>query len=91
MVGKYFWGGMNLNHLQIIMLAVPSVRDALNIFQQLKYAGYEGKTSALAKYDDDRQLLLEEGVDVVFNLYAEAGAGFAGETFDLLPSLSGKV
>lgn len=76
-----FWDGMNLSRLQLIMIAVPSVRDATNIYRQLRYSGYKGKTSALVKYDDDRDLLIEEGIDVVFNLYAGAGVGLAGETF----------
>ena len=39
--------------------------------------GYTGFISAAAKYVDDQEKLIESGIDTVFNIYDEAGAGLA--------------
>ena len=76
-----FWSHLDLDEVYLIILAVPSLQDALNILDQLHDAGYQGKISALAKYDDEQLELKGRGVDVVFNLYAKAGSGLVSETF----------
>jgi hypothetical protein len=40
--------------------------------------------TATAKHDDEVQELKENGVDAVFNLYAEAGQGYADFVRDTL-------
>ncbi len=40
--------------------------------------------TATAKYDDQVQELMEQGVDAAFNLYAEAGQGYADFVRDSL-------
>jgi len=58
--------------------------------QQLRKSGYSGKVAAVAKYEDERDLMKAAGADVVFNYYAEAGAGFAehalSSMLDILPA-----
>jgi hypothetical protein len=39
--------------------------------------GIECLTAAVTNYPDEAKELSEEGVDLVFNLYSEAGSGFA--------------
>ena len=45
--------------------------------------------AAVAEYEDERAAMKAAGADVVFNFYAEAGAGFAEHTLsnllDILP------
>ena len=42
------------------------------------------KIAAVGRYNDEIEELKEQGVDYVFNLYAEAGTGFAEHTFQNL-------
>ena len=68
----------------MVLLALPSVQDAISITTQLNAANYQGKIAAVARYDDERSQLEEFGVDKVFNFYNEAGVGFAEESLSLL-------
>jgi predicted Kef-type K+ transport protein len=76
-----FWSRINLNHdrVRLVMLAMPNHRENLFAAQQLRSMGYRGKLSAIAKYPDEVEALLEAGVDAAYNLYAEAGSGFASD------------
>ena len=74
------WENLNISQAQLVLLALPSIEDAINITRQLKYAGYTGKVAAIARYEDEVNSLLEHGVDKVFNFFTEAGLGFAEES-----------
>lgn len=65
------------SQIEIIFLAMPV--HSLNIYaaRQIRARGIECLTAAVAKYPDEAKELSEEGVDLVFNLYSEAGSGFA--------------
>lgn len=76
-----FWDNVNLTSIEVIMLAMPSQSDMLDILKQLKLANYQGKVAAIAKYEDDRAALLAAGANIAFNMYAQAGSGFASEAF----------
>jgi predicted Kef-type K+ transport protein len=82
-----FWEAQDLDSIELIMLAIPSVEEMKNIISQLKISGYQGKISAIARYDDERELLVSLGVDVAFNYYAEVGMGFAEESWHLISAL----
>jgi len=47
---------------------------AVALMTEMKFAG---SIAATAKFDDEVEALKEAGVQAVFNLYAEAGYGFA--------------
>lgn len=79
-----FWEQIELDKVQLIMLALPSVDDMKNIIQQLQRCNFKGRIAAIAQYEDDRVALLKFGADAVFNYYAEVGAGFADEGRRLL-------
>jgi len=81
----HFWESMDLSKLELVLLALPAVQDAISITTQLNAANYQGKIAAVARYDDERLQLEEFGIDKVFNFYTEAGVGFAEESLDLLP------
>ncbi len=68
----------------MVLLALPSVQDAISITTQLNSAKYQGKIAAIARYDDERLQLEGFGIDKVFNFYTEAGVGFAEESLALL-------
>ncbi|MFT4926576.1 MAG: glutathione-regulated potassium-efflux system ancillary protein KefC [Phenylobacterium sp.] len=79
-----FWNHINLDSINLIMLAVPQYRDILEVVKQLQIAGYQGKTAGIARYKDEEKELLAAGIDVVFNFYRRAGSGFAEQSMHLL-------
>lgn len=79
-----FWETRELWHIKLIMLAMPSVNDITDITNQLKISGYQGHIAAIARYEDEREMLKALGIDNVFNYYVEAGTGFAEESLHLL-------
>jgi len=86
-----FWNRMHLDFdsVSLILLAMPNARENLYAARQLRDAGYAGKVAAVAKYADEIEELKQAGVHAAFNLYAEAGAGFAEHVcHELLPDAS---
>jgi len=78
------WENVDISKIELILLALPSIEDSSNITNQLRTAAYSGKIAAIARYEDEVQPLLDVGVDKVFNFFAEAGLGFAEESFEML-------
>lgn len=72
-----FWHDLDLGKLRLVMLAMPTLVDMRQTVELMKDSGYEGIVVAVTKYEDDRVALKAAGVDATFNIYAEAGAGFA--------------
>ncbi len=70
---------------ELVLLALPSVQEAISITTQFNAANYQGRIAAVVRYDDERLQLEEFGIDKVFNFYTEAGVGFAEESLALLP------
>ena len=46
--------------------------------------GYSGKIAATSKFPDEEQELKELGVDIAFNIYTEAGLGFASDLREMV-------
>jgi thiazole synthase ThiGH ThiG subunit len=61
----------------LVLLAMPQVSENVFAAQHLLKEGFEGTIGAIARYTDDELVLREAGAHQVFNLYAEAGSGFA--------------
>ena len=64
--------------IELVMLALPTLAANLDALAQLRAIGFKGGIAATAKYPDDEPRLREAGATAVFNIYAEAGTGFAG-------------
>ncbi|MEE4146399.1 MAG: cation:proton antiporter family protein [Halieaceae bacterium] len=84
-----FWEGVQTTRYKLVMFTMPSLSEMIDAVKQLRLSGYQGKVAAVAKYEDEREAMKAAGADVVFNYYAEAGAGFAEHTLsnllDILP------
>jgi predicted Kef-type K+ transport protein len=78
------WENLDITHLKLVLLALPSIEDSSNITRQLRNAHFEGKVVAIARYEDEVQPLLDNGVDQVFNFFTDAGLGFAEESLAIL-------
>ena len=81
-----FWERFHIdyNKVQLVMLAMPNHLENLFAAGQLRALGYQGRLAAIAKYPDEVTALQQAGVDSAFNLYAEAGAGFAEDVAAVL-------
>ncbi len=86
-----FWEHIDLKPIDLIMFAMPNHRDILEVLKQLRQAGYQGKTAGIIRYEDHKKILLDAGVDVVFNFYQKAGTGFADQTIQTLYAGQGDV
>jgi glutathione-regulated potassium-efflux system ancillary protein KefC len=79
-----FWSHIDLDAVQLIMLAMPNYMDMLVVVKQLHHAGYPGKMAGIARFEDEKIELQAAGIDVVFNYYANAGAGLAEHSLHLI-------
>jgi len=64
--------------IDLVMLALPTLTANLEALEQLREIGFKGGIAATARYEDEEKQLHEAGATAVFNIYAEAGTGFAG-------------
>ena len=64
------------------MLALPRVSTSLAVIAELRKAGYCGPIASIARYPDEVQELEEAGIESTFNIFSEAGAGFAAHVLD---------
>lgn len=76
-----FWerakGQQRQQKFSAVILAMPVHTANLFAVRQLQFGGFQGKVAAIAIFDDEVKELQDAGVHAAFNLYAEAGAGFA--------------
>ncbi|MDH5764884.1 MAG: cation:proton antiporter [Gammaproteobacteria bacterium] len=79
-----FWENLQLEKVRIILLDMPKPEENLFAFQQLDQNGFKGLVAGTAKYDDQVEMLKQAGLDAAFNIYAEAGAGFANHVTEKL-------
>jgi len=73
-----FWEKMEQNHsIKLVMLALPNVEANLDALEQLRKISFSGRIATIAKFPDEVKLLKQAGATDVFNIYTEAGTGFA--------------
>lgn len=73
-----FWEQLGQDHgIQLVLLALPNVQANLDALAELREINFSGQIAATSRYPDDDLQLRKAGATEVFNIYAEAGAGFA--------------
>ena len=73
-----FWEKIERHHsLELVMLALPNLQANLDALDQLREISFSGRIAATVKHQDEKVRLQQLGVDAVFDVYTEAGAGFA--------------
>ncbi|MBL7005294.1 MAG: cation:proton antiporter [Gammaproteobacteria bacterium] len=65
--------------LSWVLLTLPSNEANKAAAYRLRGMGYKGKIAAISKFEDEEQGLRNAGVDWTFNIYTEAGLGFADD------------
>ncbi|MCM8534176.1 MAG: cation:proton antiporter [Lentisphaeraceae bacterium] len=68
-----------IDGLDWVLLTLPTHNANMATVTQLREMGYTGKIAATSKYKDQEDALKEIGIDYTFNIYKEAGVGFANE------------
>ncbi|MEH0687733.1 cation:proton antiporter [Vibrio cholerae] len=73
-----FWERiLDTANVKLVLLAMPHHQGNQIALQQLQQRHFKGQIAAIAEYSDQLDALVEQGVDAAFNIYNEAGSGFA--------------
>jgi len=81
-----FWDRVQASHqLELVMLALPKPDIGLAVLSRLREMSFTGRVVATARFPDEEALLKEAGATTVFNVYTEAGAGFAAHVDAQVP------
>ncbi len=79
-----FWDRVLEHHsLKLVMIALPNINAALAVIEQLNLLGYEGQIAATTHFAEEIDAYHEAGVHSVFNVFTQAGSGFANQVMDL--------
>jgi predicted Kef-type K+ transport protein len=73
-----------IDGLEWVLLTLPTHKANISAALRLKELGYPGRIAATAKYRDEEEDLKKIGVEHTFNIYTEAGLGFANELQNLV-------
>ncbi len=77
-----FWERVSVKeNIDLVVLAMPKHGANVHAAETLKRHAFEGVVAATGKFDDEVKELRDLGLDTAFNLYAEAGSGFADHVF----------
>ena len=63
--------------VKLILLALPKHDAIVEVVEQLQDIKFDGKIAATVRFEDEQEHLEELGVQHIYNIYEEAGAGFA--------------
>jgi hypothetical protein len=76
-----FWSRAEglLEQTQWVLLTMSSHEANVAAVESLRSRGYRGRVAATSTYPDDARELRALGADVAFDVYAEAGTGFASD------------
>ena len=72
-----FWHKIDLRKIKLIMLSMTKHQANLLALQEIKSAGFQGPVSATARFEDELLELEKAGATAAYNIFAEAGAGYA--------------
>jgi hypothetical protein len=71
-----FWHRVALDELELVMLALTNHQENLLVARLLEELGYRGRIAAVVRFAEEAKALEARGISA-FNLYAQAGEGFA--------------
>ena len=72
-----FWRKIDLEKIKIIMLAFTNHQANMLALQEIQSTGFQGPVTASSRFEDHRLELEEAGATAAYNIFAEAGAGYA--------------
>ena len=71
-----FWAHADLSSRHLILVSLSNHAENLTVVRLAKSFGFDNNLAVVARYPDEQAELEKLGC-IVFNLYAEAGYGFA--------------
>ena len=80
-----FWLRLDLQQIELVMLALTNHQENLLVGRLLDQLGYRGRLAAVVRFAEEAEELEQHGIST-FNLYAQAGAGFASHAAEHLKS-----
>jgi hypothetical protein len=80
------WEKICTHSIELVMLTMTSHAANMFTIERLRAAGFEGEISATATFPDDLDELKAAGVTLAYDLYSEAGQGFAEDILAYLAS-----
>ncbi|WP_099612104.1 cation:proton antiporter family protein [Vibrio fujianensis] len=85
-----FWARiLHTGKVKLILLAMPHHQANQIALAELNKRQFTGQIAAIAEYSDQMDILLQEGAHAAFNIYSEAGTGFARHVCEhLQPTLT---
>jgi hypothetical protein len=63
--------------MRMVILAMPQHTANMNALNELRQRQFRGKIAATAMFDDEVKELKQAGAHAAYNIYAEAGFGYA--------------
>jgi predicted Kef-type K+ transport protein len=79
-----FWSNVQLNLLEVAVLAIDDLESKLIAARKLRERGFTGAIIAHALYEENVALIQEAGADETYLTMQEAGASMAGHALDAL-------
>lgn len=79
-----FWYRVALDEVELIMLALTNHQENILVARLLNRRGYKGRVAAVVRFQEEAEELEAQGIST-FNLYAQAGEGFAAMAARDLP------
>ncbi|MDG1066200.1 MAG: cation:proton antiporter [Luminiphilus sp.] len=80
-----FWVRVNLKEVELIMLALTNHPENILVAELIRSMGYSGDIASVVHHEEHSAQLHSLGISA-FNLYAQAGAGFAAHASDISDS-----
>jgi len=78
-----FWFRLKFDDIEMIMLALTNHSENMLVADLLFSMGYTGEIAAVVRHEDHAEEMRQKGISA-FNLYAQAGTGFAAHACALL-------
>lgn len=76
-----FWENIfeksNHHKVKLVMLCMNDHKSNIFAIERLKATSYKGNIAAIARFEDEKKQLEKMNVDAVYDIYSEAGYGFA--------------
>ena len=72
-----FWHLIDIDKIKLVMLAMTNHQAKMLAIKEMKSAGYNGPITATAQFEDERLELIKVGATAAYNIFSEAGAGYA--------------
>jgi len=73
------------NAIELVLVTLPNHTSNLAVVKQLQQHKFTGHIAATAKYADELGDFTALGIESAYNIYAEAGSGFAGHILNQIP------